>query len=393
MKNVLIAALILVSTFSCKPERDLASYDLIIQNVKLFDGDSIFENATVFVDSNRIKEIIKNKPTEYAGSNIVEGKGHTLTPGLINAHVHAFKEEHLKEAVQSGVLTLLDLFSTQPKVSDTLRNLGNTSKDHAYYYSAGPTVTVAGGHGSQFGPVPLVETAADVPQFIDDRLAEGSDYIKLIIERGGVDFTAPTLSDAMIKEAIAHCRKKEVVSVAHITRRPDALKAAGYGISGFAHIWSRDSTEISNSEIKSLKESGAFMTPTLFVWQRFYEESKRRKVDMELLKKDLFKLYKAGILILAGTDPPNHRINYGSDLFKELELFVTVGISELDALKSATSNVAKAFGLQDKGYIKEGNPADLILIKGDPIKDIKNLSNISRIWKGGTEVVLDVHTD
>ena len=387
MKKTVLLFISLGFLWSCNSKRNLSSYDFIIQNVKLFDGETIYENATVFIDSNKVKEIIKIDKTNFEGENIIDGNGYTLTPGFINAHVHAFKEEHTKEAVQDGVLTLLDLFSTQPKRCDSLRTLGNSSKQHAYYYSAGPTVTVAGGHGSQFGPVPLVEKVEDIPSFIQDRVSEGSDYIKLIIERGGMSFQVPTLSDDMIKKAIEEAKRHNVVSVAHISRRSDALKAADFGINGLAHMWSRDTLDITEQELKLLKESNVFIIPTFLVWQKS-NESGWRKINTDLLKKDLSRLYKQGIPLLAGTDPPNEKINYGSDLFQELEVFVEIGMSEMDALKSATSNISNAFNLKDKGYIKEGYPADMVLIQGDPTTNIKDIYNTKRIWKNGDEVNL-----
>ena len=390
MNKPIILTLSLFFLFSCHTKRDTAHYDVIVQNVKLFDGDQVYENATVLIDSNKFKDIITSEPTDFVGDNVINAEGHTLTPGFINAHVHAFKEEHVKEAVQSGVLTLLDLFSSQPKVSDTLRLLGQTSSNHAYYYSAGPTVTVDGGHGSQFGPVPLVETVDDIPKFIDDRLAEGSDYIKLIIERGDASYTIPTLSDDMIAAAITRTHDKGAIAVAHATWRKDAINAAKMRLDGLAHLWSRDSLEMGNEELQSLKESGVFIIPTALVW-KLANESKWRTVNMELLKKEFNTLHKAGIPLLAGTDPPNHKINYGTDLFKELELFVEYGMSPLEALKSATSLTSKSFKLGEKGYIKDGYSCDMVLIKGDPTQNIKDIYNIERVWKNGNEVKQPSH--
>lgn len=113
-----------------------------------------------------------------------------------------------------------------------------------------------------------------------------------------------------------------------------------------------------------LKESKIFIIPTVLVWEK-EDETSWKKVNINLMKQELLRVYKAGIAIMAGTDPPNNNINYGSDLFKELELFVESGIREIDALRSATSNISSAFNLKNKGFIKESLPADLVLIEGD----------------------------
>jgi len=175
--------------------------------VKLFDGDEIFENVTVLTENGIIKSIILNENAKYYGANVIDGTGKTLIPGLINAHVHAFEKEHLQEAARNGVLTLLDLFNKSAMGADSLRSLRD-SAGYAYYYSSGPTVTVPGGHGTQFGKVPGILVADNTAQFVADRIAEGCDYIKLIIEKGSASSPIPTLTNEMLSLAINTARKE-----------------------------------------------------------------------------------------------------------------------------------------------------------------------------------------
>jgi len=107
------------------------------------------------------------------------------------------------------------------------------------------------------------------------------------------------------------------------------------------------------------------------------------------LKSEVKRLYDAGIPILAGTDPPNAQINYGDDLHKELKLISEAGIPNEDVLKGATSYTAKAFGLDKQGFIKEGYLANMILIDGNPLENIEDISKIEIVWKEGEKVKLD----
>ncbi len=125
MNRTIILILTVVFISACNSKYDSSKYDIIIQNVKLFDGDNVFDNATVIINNNIVEKIIANKETSYSGENVVDGKGFTLIPGLINAHVHARERQHSEEAVKAGVLTLLDLFNKSPTVADSLRKLGN----------------------------------------------------------------------------------------------------------------------------------------------------------------------------------------------------------------------------------------------------------------------------
>ncbi len=154
------------------------------------------------------------------------------------------------------------------------------------------------------------------------------------------------------------------------------------GANGLAHIWRKDSTEITNAEIALLKERGVFIIPTLFVYKKAVKKA-GWNIDLELQKKDLLRLHKAGIPILAGTDPPNFGINYGSDLVSEIELLVESGLSEIEALKAATSSISRSFKLGQNGFIKQEFSADFVLINGDPTKNISDLHKINGVWKKG----------
>ena len=97
---------------------------------------------------------------------------------------------------------------------------------------------------------------------------------------------------------------------------------------------------------------------------------------------------EANVLLLSGTDAftGNPRVVHGASYHRMLELFVEVGLPPEKVLKMSTSYVADVFTLNDRGRIKPGLLADLILIQGDPTKDIKDTRKISKIWRRGIEV-------
>jgi imidazolonepropionase-like amidohydrolase len=102
--------------------------------------------------------------------------------------------------------------------------------------------------------------------------------------------------------------------------------------------------------------------------------------------------YRAGVPVLAGTDANADAgspaaVSHGDSLHHELELLVNAGLSSLDALRAATSRPARYFGLGDRGAVEPGRRADLVLIGGDPLQDIRATRSIRRVWCGGTERV------
>ncbi len=102
--------------------------------------------------------------------------------------------------------------------------------------------------------------------------------------------------------------------------------------------------------------------------------------------------YRAGVPVLAGTDtntgaeaPGN--FTFGDSLHHELELLVDAGLSTIDALRAATVLPAEHFGLTDRGVVAPGRRADLLLVDGDPLHDIRAVRSILRVWCGGIECI------
>jgi imidazolonepropionase-like amidohydrolase len=113
----------------------------------------------------------------------------------------------------------------------------------------------------------------------------------------------------------------------------------------------------------------------------------------ESARGSVAELHRAGVPILAGTGAnaipgtpfsPRH----GESLHDELELLTEAGLSTVEALRAATVLPARHFGLSDRGVIERGRRADLVLIDGDPIADIRATRQIRRVWCAGIEQVI-----
>jgi len=303
MKKITTVILLMMSFLT------IAQDTFAVKNVRLFDGETVIENATIIVENGLISKVHAKK-SKNKSVKTIDGTGKTLMPAMANAHVHAFMQGALREAAKAGVLNLLDMHGME-QFLPVLQKF-NDSTDYANLYYAGSAATAPEGHGTQFGfPVPTLSKPEDAKTFVSDRVAAGF-------------FVIPTLLTSI-----------------------RALK-----------------------QIRAVSPEGGFLS------------------DDEL-KSEVKRLYDAGVPILAGTDPPNAQINYGDDLHKELKLIADSGIPNLDVLKGATSHIAKSFGLKNQGLIKKGYLANMILIHGNPLENIEDISNIEMVWKKGKKVKLD----
>jgi len=377
MLNVRLFIVIISTVFMCE-----AQDSFIIKDVKVFDGESVIESTSVKVENGIITKVDNNIITDNV--MVINGKGKSLMPAMSNAHVHAWSPKSLNEAIKAGVVNVMDMHGVE-NFQPMMKQLKD-STNYANYYVAGSAATVPEGHGTQFGfPVPTLTKPEEAEQFILDRVAANVDYIKIIVEPWKATLTSETTAE-LIKEA----HKSNKMAVVHISKLNDAIDVISNNADGLVHIWW--DKVIDADSLKTLTESKSFfVVPTLLTTLKAFESMGALKADL-LTKAQLLtevkKMYDAGIPILAGTDPPNLGINYGTDLYRELELLAESGLSIPEVLKAGTSNIAKAFNLLKSGYIKEGYKADLILMDGDVTSDVKVLNGIKTIWKNGKKVKL-----
>src|SRR5215470_17171562 len=169
--------------------------EFVIRNARIFDGSRVIQKGDVWIQNGQIKAVgaqVK-APT---GVRVVDGSGDTLLPGLIDAHVHTWGTA-LKEALIFGVTTELDMF-TDVKYAVQIKKEQSDGKDLdlADLRSAGTLVTAPKGHGTEYGmAIPTISSPAEAQAFVDARIAEGSDYIKIIYDDGkAYGITIPTIS-------------------------------------------------------------------------------------------------------------------------------------------------------------------------------------------------------
>jgi imidazolonepropionase-like amidohydrolase len=120
--------------------------------------------------------------------------------------------------------------------------------------------------------------------------------------------------------------------------------------------------------------------------QKTFPNRTGNKTTWDKLKYNIKTMAEAGVPILAGTDAPNPGTIHGASLHHELELLVQAGLTTTQALAAATSQPAQHFKLDDRGRVAVGLRADLLLVSGNPLDDIRQTREIAGVWKAGRAI-------
>lgn len=352
--------------------------------VRVFDGDRLLDGFhDVTVDGGSIASIIPtaHAPARDAGPEEVDGSGATLLPGFIDAHVHLTGVAHLHALARAGVTTALDMGSWPVELVEELRHTQGT----ADIRSVGTPAIGPGGPHARIPGRPadaLVTTPDQARAYVAKRVAEGSDYIKIITEppgRGGPD--QATL-DALV--AAAHDRGKLVV--AHASALGAVVMSQAAGVDVLTHV--PLDAALDDAGVTRVLSDGRAVVPTLTMMEGIVRNAARPGIDYRHARDSVAALHRAGVPIIAGTDansspgvPAN--VPHGTSLHRELELLVDAGLTPLEALRSATSVAARCFALNDRGRVEVGHRADLVLVEGDPSRDITATRNRRAVWIRG----------
>jgi imidazolonepropionase-like amidohydrolase len=401
----------------------------VIRNGSLIDGTGAkpLKNAVIIVEEAKIAAVGKegdvNVPRSVRKTE-VNAEGMTVMPGLIDSHMHLmgwktdhFIEEEIVRPQQLGLIkSVFDAADLLDAGFTTVKDCGgfgiHLKKAMAEGLMRGPRILSAGyllsqtaGHGDMhFMPVEFADARATkrgmyllcdgVPECIKAAryaLREGADFIK-ICTSGGVmsmvdrpEHTQFTLEE--IKAVVEEARHVGKYVTAHCQGTEAMKNSITAGVKTIDHAFYPDDEVIEMAK----KRKDVVFVPTLSIaWRIITEGEKAGYPPWAVMKgrevwdtmvKNIAKLYKAGLTIASATD------FVGSPLLKmgtnamELELLVKhCGFKPMDAIVAATRNGAKACGLENMtGAVEKGKLADIIVVDGDPIKDVKVLQDKSRI--------------
>jgi len=389
----------------------------LIRDVRVFDGEHVIEHRSVLIENGKIRWI-RGPKAAVPNAQEIEGTGRTLLPGLIDAHVHMpdHAEAAARQALLLGVTTQIDMFSAGERLKNVKKLEAEDRPDLADLRTAGSGATVPGGHPTQMGgpPSPTLTGPDQAVSFIDARIAEGSDFIKIMHDDGSTwpwtKVGVPMLDNPTMRALVDAAHRRGKLAVVHVLSEQQARDAIAAGADGLAHLFLGDS--VSADFGKFAASHHVFAIPTLTTLYLNCGKSPGPSIladprlgpdineewhgSMKMPKPDpsanhlcvaadeaVRQLIRAGVSLLTGTDAPAPGATYGASVHGELELLVGDGLTPTQALAAATSLPARAFRLSDRGRIAAEMRADLLLVQGDPTKNILDTRNIVAVWKRG----------
>ncbi len=390
---------------------------IIFRNASIIDGKGdMFDRGFVIVEKNRIVKVGKGPgPEKQNGHEVIDLEGRTLLPGMIDCHVHlcidgsadplqsvrrdpdlllimkAARHAHL--SLLSGITTLRDLGSKNG-VSIALRDAINLG------IAVGPriiccnqAICITGGQGWEFSRE--ADGVDEIRKAVREQLRMGVNFIKLMATGGvmtpGIEAGAPQFTYDELKAGVEEAHKAGRKAASHAQGNEGVKNSLKAGFDSIEHGISLD-----DKAIDLFLERKTVLVPTLSAPFHILEKGEKSGIPAFIIEKtqrvkdshiaSAQKAYQAGIPIAMGADAGTPFNVHGENL-KELELLVGIGLSPMEAILSATRIAAETVGLSNMiGTIGEGKLADLIVVEGDPLKDIKilqNKNNIVAIMKDG----------
>jgi imidazolonepropionase-like amidohydrolase len=437
--NAVGAAVVAAAIAGCTPA---ASDDVqVYRDFVLIDGteSAPLQDAAMVVTDGRISWVGPASELETpAGAETTSLEGRYVIPGLIDTHVHLANVQDMvqdrafftRESVERelgvyaryGVTTVQSLGTdSDPIFEIRAEQRADGRPSVSRIYTSGRGLVFQGGYGGLAGVNVPISTVEEVNAQVDQLAARGVDVVKFWLddELGSMPKMPPEISQAIIDAA----HRNNLRAVAHIFYLEDARRLVDQGIDGFAHsvrdqaidpaliasmrdrgVWQMAATLSREAAIFTYGEDAPFLHDRFFTQQvsprtiEVLSDAERQRgiatgphyADyqrfLQTAQENLLRLRDGGVRYAYGTDagPPGRFPGFADHW--ELQLMVEAGFTPAQAIQSATRHAAEFLGADDLGTLETSKWADFVVVDTDPLADVANLRDISRVYIAGRQV-------
>src|SRR5947209_19890960 len=399
---------------SSQPTRTVirAGHVLDVQSGRMLDHQAII------IEGEKVVSIAADNASAGSGARVIDLSNAYVLPGLIDAHTHltsdpSYSIERIGYSIPREALigarnartTLLAGFTTVRNVGASgyadiaLRdaiNAGDIPGPHIL--ASGPPLGITGGHCDDNEFAPEMHVTADgvadgieaVQHKVRQNIKYGADLIKICATGGvlskGDDPQASQYTLAEMKAIVADAHRLGRKVAAHAHGAQGMQWASEAGVDSVEHA-----SYIDDAAIAEMKKNGTYLVPTLYLGDWFLENAEKNHVPDFLLvkakavmpaaRKNVAHAFASGVKVAFGTGAAvyPHGLNA-----HDLQVYTELGMSPIDAIRSATVNAADLLGWSDKvGSIAAGKYADMVAVSADPTKAVATLQNVQFVMKSG----------
>jgi imidazolonepropionase-like amidohydrolase len=408
---------------------------LLLRNARIFDGKSAdcAEGMSVLVADGLIREV-SAQPIKAPDARVIDVGGRTLMPGLIDAHVHAFASDvvvqkvealgeayraahavrMLRHALSCGFTTVRDVGGGNYSL---YRALADGLIEGPRYLYSGKILSMTGGHGDirtiderpryqalcACGDAPIFNAFAVLADGVDavlratrEELRQGAHCIKIMGSGGVASPTDPIWMNQYredeIRAIVNECAERRTYVAAHCHPASAVRRSVEFGVRSIEH-----GTLIDDDTARFVAGRGAFITPTIAIIFALVELGRKLGFPPQSQEKAEFA-YRSAISGLDAMRRAGVQVCYGTDLLgstytmqcREFTLRSEV-FTPLELLRQATSVPAEMMMMDGQiGCVAPGANADLLVVDGDPLRDIgllaANGEHLRAIVRGGVVV-------
>ncbi|MBT9190417.1 PD40 domain-containing protein [Zobellia russellii] len=385
---------------------------------KLFNGvDSTYiDNMDIIVENHRFKEIVPHK--ERSDIKVIDASNKVVMPGLFEMHTH----QHASVGERLGRIWLsYGITSVREPGADPYDALerkeawangsrpgprefftgGLTDGGRIYYGLAnsvihGPHMKLEMKRAEKLG-YDLIKTYVRMPDSIQKEITMAAHKIGIPVSSHEI-FPSTKYNVDAVEHIRGTSRRGYSMKQSQLNRTYDdviqLIAQSGMNITptiglqgGFFLLMEKDSNLIKNKQLNALY-SASYVADLASAMPRIKAMRPSYGSNFEDIYETMVAIIEAGGRMTAGTDSPF--IPYGTSLHMEMQLFVEAGLSPFQALQAATIKSAEAVGVEkDLGSIQAGKLADLVIVDGDPLYNIKEAWNVTTVIKNGIEYEID----
>lgn len=438
--------------FSASAIEAEATAKTLFKNVKVFNGtdNKLIAGCTVVIEKDKISDACAKNVVANKTDTVIDGAGRTLMPGLIDAHVHlnlqtlsnpnaidgvsnmtweeigAMAYDSAQEYLYSGFTTVRDLCGMHDGMR---RHIDTGTLTGPRIYLAGACISQTSGHGDwrtnaqvigddgnkngqvqKLGIITLADGADEVLKACRNNLAGGADMCKMMAGGGVTSQRDPlhSIQGTMdeLKAMVTATQQWDTVAAVHAYQDESVIRALDAGVMSIEH----GNLMAKKSTFKKVKKNGAYVTPAMAGFSdQLLKHPQYGNPELPLRGKVLQLIENKDNWIKLANDT-NINIGYGTDIvvstkpasrgIRDFQMgMFSEGFGNFKTLKFMTSSNGKLMALTGKnnpypnklGVIEKGAYADIILVDGNPLKDLSVLGASFDMW-AAPRVTRDIKT-